>query len=314
MPDRKLSTTEQTLAYLIGLGILIIIAAAILAGLDIIENDDVTTSMLIVGLAIVILGIGAWLILVRPWEQFDEQKEPQYTPEKKAAKPVAEAPAKADVKPAPAIKAEAPPEAVAAAKPKAESAAAPKPAPVPAVAPTPAPAPAAEVEAPAKPDDLTMIEGIGAKTAAALKAAGITTFQQVASMTPDELAKTVKSQGARAGKADTWPEQAREAAGAKVSALTDLKGRITSGTMHDDLTQIEGIGPKAQQALRQAGINTFQDLAAATQEMLRTALDGAGLTLLKPGTWPQQANLIVRGDLTALKELQDRLQGGVETD
>ena len=52
-------------------------------------------------------------------------------------------------------------------------------------------------EEPAEPDDLTLIEGIGPKSAAALNDAGITTYAQVAAMQPDALEDAIKSRKVR---------------------------------------------------------------------------------------------------------------------
>jgi len=44
----------------------------------------------------------------------------------------------------------------------------------------------------------------------------------------------------------------------------------------DDLTRIEGVGPKVQELLNQAGISTFAELAKRTPEQLTETLDAAG--------------------------------------
>lgn len=78
----------------------------------------------------------------------------------------------------------------------------------------------------------------------------------------------------------------------------------------DDLTIIEGIGPKVNQILQAAGIGTFAKLAEAAPENLRTILEGARLGFMDPTTWPEQARLAWEGKLDELKEYQDRLKGG----
>jgi predicted flap endonuclease-1-like 5' DNA nuclease len=79
----------------------------------------------------------------------------------------------------------------------------------------------------------------------------------------------------------------------------------------DDLTLIEGIGPKISGLLQAAGITTFAQLAAAEVSRLRQLLMEAGLaTLADPTTWPEQASLAADGDWETLKALQDQLKGG----
>jgi large subunit ribosomal protein L21 len=78
----------------------------------------------------------------------------------------------------------------------------------------------------------------------------------------------------------------------------------------DDLTKIEGIGPKVSKALIAAGISTFEDLASAKVEDLQKILSDGGLKMMDASTWPQQAQLAADGDWDALKKLQDKLSGG----
>ena len=84
----------------------------------------------------------------------------------------------------------------------------------------------------------------------------------------------------------------------------------------DDLTKIEGIGPKIQTLLNNIGIYTFADLSEATLEQLKAMLDEAGpaYTLADPSTWPKQADLAAKGKWDELQELQDYLKGGKEPD
>lgn len=72
-------------------------------------------------------------------------------------------------------------------------------------------APAPRGAAPRRPDDLTIIEGIGPKVAEALNRAGITSFVQLARMTPDDLYRIVKfEQNVKlVGDTRTWPRQAQ---------------------------------------------------------------------------------------------------------
>ena len=80
----------------------------------------------------------------------------------------------------------------------------------------------------------------------------------------------------------------------------------------DDLARIEGIGPKVSKVLKEASISTFEDLSKAEVEDLRQILANAGLKMMDPATWPEQAKLAAEGDWDALQELQDKLSGGRE--
>jgi len=57
----------------------------------------------------------------------------------------------------------------------------------------------------------------------------------------------------------------------------------------DDLTVIKGIGPVYQWKLRDAGFNTFKQLAAADPDQLRRMLDIKNWQRVKVETWIEQA-------------------------
>jgi predicted flap endonuclease-1-like 5' DNA nuclease len=79
----------------------------------------------------------------------------------------------------------------------------------------------------------------------------------------------------------------------------------------DNLQRIEGIGPKINRILQEAGIITFGALAQRSADELRAILTAGGMTGINdPTTWPEQAALAARGEWEALEELQDRLKGG----
>ncbi len=80
----------------------------------------------------------------------------------------------------------------------------------------------------------------------------------------------------------------------------------------DDLKVIEGIGPKLESVLKQAGIKTYRDLAARSVEELQAILDTAGVARISnPQTWAEQAKLAAEGRWEELKQLQETLKGGV---
>jgi predicted flap endonuclease-1-like 5' DNA nuclease len=84
----------------------------------------------------------------------------------------------------------------------------------------------------------------------------------------------------------------------------------------DDLTVIEGIGPKIQMLLNQYGITTYHQLASAEVAKLKEILAEAGpqLAMHDPGTWPSQANLAANDQWDTLKSVQGFLKGGKKPD
>jgi len=89
----------------------------------------------------------------------------------------------------------------------------------------------------------------------------------------------------------------------------------SSPTGSDDLTKIEGIGPKMANALKEAGIDTFVRLAASAEDVLREAIEKAGMRF-SPSlpTWAKQAGYAASGDWDGLKKYQDELVGGRKVD
>jgi predicted flap endonuclease-1-like 5' DNA nuclease len=102
-------------------------------------------------------------------------------------------------------------------------------------------------------------------------------------------------------------ESAATVAGQRTASV-DLGAK----TAPDDLTKLEGIGPKVEQVLVAAGITTFAQLAATPVAQLRAILDAAGsrYRITDPTTWPDQAALAAAGDWAAFNELVSKLKAG----
>jgi predicted flap endonuclease-1-like 5' DNA nuclease len=78
----------------------------------------------------------------------------------------------------------------------------------------------------------------------------------------------------------------------------------------DDLTVIEGIGPKIAQLLSNAGFTTWQALSEADSTQLRRMLDDAGprYRIHDPSKWPPQAALLAHGQWQEFKDLRVKLR------
>ncbi|MCB0610705.1 MAG: hypothetical protein H6562_15340 [Lewinellaceae bacterium] len=155
---------------------------------------------------------------------------------------------------------------------------------------------------------MTRIDGIGPFVARQLNDAGITTFGQIAHWSEEQIEAITRQIGYFPGRIakDNWVGQA--------ARLANEPSEIP--TAQDDLKIIEGIGPKITQLLNNAGINTWQELAAAEISQLKAILDAAGehYRIHDPGTWPAQARLAAEGRWEELKQYQDELKGGREVD
>jgi large subunit ribosomal protein L27 len=118
---------------------------------------------------------------------------------------------------------------------------------------------------------------------------------------------------AKAQKTATAPVATAPAAvaapAAKASTITLPSGKKVK---QDDLKMIEGIGPKIEELLHNAGIKTWSDLAAAETETVQAVLDEAGprYRMHDPATWAKQAALAATGQWEVLEAYQNQLQGG----
>jgi large subunit ribosomal protein L27 len=112
----------------------------------------------------------------------------------------------------------------------------------------------------------------------------------------------------------TAPAQKKTVAKETVAPAKETKAQsATAAPKMDQLTKIEGIGPKIAEKLNGAGIHTFKDLANSEVSRLEEILAAAGsrYSMHNPGTWPMQADLAAQGKWDELKDLQDKLDGGV---
>ncbi|THH40004.1 helix-hairpin-helix domain-containing protein [Neolewinella litorea] len=116
--------------------------------------------------------------------------------------------------------------------------------------------------------------------------------------------KIQAADSAPASKPVVTPKKKAAPAKKAASKSTTAKG--------DDLKKIEGIGPKIAGLLNEAGINTYSDLAKASEKQLADVLQKAGarFRLAKHDTWQEQARLAAAGKTDELKKMQDQLKGG----
>jgi large subunit ribosomal protein L4 len=122
----------------------------------------------------------------------------------------------------------------------------------------------------------------------------------------DGAAKPVKARAA------TPKVEAPKAEPARVEAPkaeTPKAAKSTKGG--DDLKRIEGIGPKINDALIAAGIDTFARLEKASEDDLKAALEAAKLRFAPSlPTWAEQAGYLVRGDEAGFKAFTEKLVAG----
>lgn len=91
-----------------------------------------------------------------------------------------------------------------------------------------------------------------------------------------------------------------------------IKLGILKRWKQDDLKAVEGIGPKIEELLHNAGIKTWLALSETSTDKIKSILDGGGprFSLADPGTWPAQSKLAHEGKWDELQALQDALTRG----
>ncbi len=123
-------------------------------------------------------------------------------------------------------------------------------------------------------------------------------------------AKASEDKGKEVPKAKEQKNEVEKPSSAKAS---EDKGKATK-SKGDNLTKIEGIGPKAAEALVNAGVESFAKLAKSKPEKIKEILTEASSRMahLDPTSWPKQAKMAADGKWDALKEWQDKVKAGVE--
>jgi len=187
-------------------------------------------------------------------------------------------------------------------------------------------------------DNLQVVEGIGPKIEELLKQNNIGTWSNLAAWSVDDLKEILEKAGPnfRIHDPHSWPKQALLAAENHWTELIALQKSLDAGkdsatgdetpskvekmiakllgfsTNHADLKIVEGIGPKIEQLLKAAGINTWSDLAKVPLDRLKEVLadGGEAYRLADPSTWSKQAELAANGKWGELSAYQEFLDGG----
>lgn len=190
-----------------------------------------------------------------------------------------------------------------------------------------------------KSDNLQIIEGIGPKMESVLHENGVKSWSDLAGKSESELKDILGKYGDKYRIIDptSWSAQAAKASSGDWEGMIALQksldgGRANTGNnstdsklekvmvrlgllkkyKQDDLKAVEGIGPKIEGLLHDAGIKTWRALADSSVDAIQGILNAAGdrYKLADPGTWPKQAELAADGKWDELREYQDFLQGG----
>lgn len=163
-------------------------------------------------------------------------------------------------------------------------------------------------------DDLTRIKVIGPFLEEQLNQIGIFTYQQIAEFdqaTIDEVTKAIGYFPGRIEK-DDWVGQAKKLLAEEEEGTGEAV--LPVDPKLEDLKIVEGIGPKIEEILKNAGVQNLVELSEMEPDHIREILLAAGdrFKMFDPTTWPAQARLAKNGNWELLAEYQEQLKGGRE--
>lgn len=136
--------------------------------------------------------------------------------------------------------------------------------------------------------------------------------------TKDSLATSISSEAL----AKSSLESTKASLAASLSAVAPVALIAFDGTAakaifgkkikENDLTVVEGIGPKIQGLFHDHDVKTWKALSECSVDKCQEVLNSGGdrYKVHKPGTWPKQAKLAYEGKWAELLKWQDELDGG----
>lgn len=150
-------------------------------------------------------------------------------------------------------------------------------------------------------------EGAVATTSNASESASLVTSQPETTGSVTESVDSI---------ADAGVEDPVEQALGKEFDANAAKAALGKSIKQDDLTMIEGIGPKIAEIFINADIDTWAKLSETDAEQLKAILAEAGdrYKMHDPSTWSRQAEMAASGQWSELAEWQEQLDGGKEVE
>jgi predicted flap endonuclease-1-like 5' DNA nuclease len=143
-------------------------------------------------------------------------------------------------------------------------------------------------------DDLQRLEGIGPTYEQRLQRAGIVRFADLAVSEPDRLAIIIGAPPWRKPDYESWIAQAKLAAVGDEIRLAALQAKLNS-RQGSNLMLIGGLGESYNNALNDAGIFTYDQLASSSPTDLEAIIVAAGLRKADFESWIAEAKLRAAG-------------------
>jgi predicted flap endonuclease-1-like 5' DNA nuclease len=291
---QKLTEFESTIAFLVGGGLTLVVLVFALAAATSGPNADVSrlNLFLLGGALLLVLGTLVWLFTSRPWLTHDDWSEPLYVGHEHDAH-------HADHVDDDAEHAEHSDDHAAPVETLAHAGA----------------TEASELAAAMNiaPSTAAAVEVIEAATAAAEQVDPHPVYE------PETLADNIYAaieppayaEVAEAHVPDVPAETAAVPEAAPEAETPEAQPPAPATKRLDNLTIIEGIGPKISAALVAAGVDTFAKLAAMQPSEIEGIVRAAGVRMVgKAETWAHQAGLAAEGKFDELKAYQESLTAG----
>ena len=138
-------------------------------------------------------------------------------------------------------------------------------------------------------DNLSLIRGLGDRSAAGLRAAGLDTFAALAAASPEQVEAAVRAGGGRGGDYAAWIEEAgQRAAGRRVARAPRRAKAAVVAACPQDLSAVPGIGTTYEDRLYAAGIGSYWELAELSGDDLVSIL-GASVGRIDAGSIKAEA-------------------------
>lgn len=124
-----------------------------------------------------------------------------------------------------------------------------------------------------------------------------------------KLKSTPSAASSSASMASSFAANATTTSGIKAVSFDAASAKAAFGKKikEDDLTLIEGIGPKISELFHNQGITTWAELASTSVDKCQEVLNSGGkrFEIHRPGSWPMQAEMAALGTWSELKKWQD---------
>lgn len=162
------------------------------------------------------------------------------------------------------------------------------------------------------------VEPIGSRVRAAAESSDTAERARLAQLVAEQTA-TISDLRVKVWNHEARIGELQDALVAEYAATAPAEPDLVAGSVvmgervrFNDLTVVEGIGPKIADLLLSSGVRSWWQLHKADPDHLRRVLAEAGpqFQVQDPSSWPEQAGMLARGEWQQFKLMADGLKGG----